>query len=105
MKLPTPLNISGGNPKSADQMLAASMCPYPLGGGILGDALGLEGPTGGFLRRSGVSFYIFMAAVLGGMEQWRLGVRCVAMDTRKRSTLSGGVVAARLGKVDAAVQF
>ena len=49
-----------------------------------------------------------MAAVLDGMEQWRLGVRCVVMDTRRRSTLSGVVVAsaaARPGKVDAAVQL
>jgi len=74
-------------------MTVAIMCRYPLGGGILGDALGLEGPTGSFLRRSGVSFYIFMAAVLGGMEQWRLGVRCVAMGTRRSTTLSGVVVA------------
>ncbi|XP_037441148.1 UNC93-like protein 3 [Triticum dicoccoides] len=34
-----------------------------------------------------------MAAGLGGVEQWRLDVRCVAMDTRRRRTLSGGVVA------------
>ena len=49
-----------------------------------------------------------MAHVLGGMEQWRLGVKCVVMDTRKRSTLSGVVVAsaaARPGKVDAVVQL
>ena len=47
-----------------------------------------------------------MAAVLDGMEQWRLGVRCVVRDTRRRSTLSGVVVASmaeRPGKVDASV--
>ena len=40
------------------------------------------------------------------MEQWRLGVRCVAMDTRRRSSLSGFVVASmaeRPDKVDTAV--
>ena len=31
-------------------MTAAFMCRYPLGGGILGDTLGLEGPTDGFFR-------------------------------------------------------
>ena len=49
-----------------------------------------------------------MAEVLGGMEQRRLGVRCVAMDMRRRSTLSGVVVAlaaTRPGKIDAAVQL
>ena len=57
---------------------------------------------------SGIYFYIFMAAVLGGMGQRRLGVRCVAMDTRRRSTLSGVVVASmaeRPGMVDATVQL
>ena len=57
---------------------------------------------------SGVSFYIFMAATLGGMEQRRLGVKCVVMDTRRRSVLSGVVMAsaaARPGKVDAVVQL
>ena len=47
-----------------------------------------------------------MAAVLDGMERWRLGVRCVAMDTRRRSTLSGIVVASMAewpDKVDASV--
>ena len=47
-----------------------------------------------------------MAAVLDGMEQWRLGVRCVVRDTRRRSTLSGVVVASmaeRPDKVDASV--
>ena len=47
-----------------------------------------------------------MVVVLGGMEQWRLGVRCVAMDTRRRSTLSGVVVASmaeRPDKVDTSV--
>ena len=47
-----------------------------------------------------------MAAALGGMEQRSLGVRCVVMDTRRRSTLSSVVVAsaaARPGKVDEAV--
>jgi len=47
-----------------------------------------------------------MAAVLDGMEQWRLGVRCVVRDTRRRSTLSGVVgasMAERPDKVDASV--
>ena len=47
-----------------------------------------------------------MAAVLDGMEQWRLGIRCVARDTRRRSTLSGVVVASMAewpDKVDASV--
>ena len=47
-----------------------------------------------------------MAAVLGSMEQWRLGVRCMARDTCRRSTLSGIVVASmaeRPDKVDASV--
>ena len=58
------------------------------------------------LRWSGVSFYIVLAAALGGMEQRRLGVRYVVTDTRRRSTLSGVVVGsttARPGKVDATV--
>ena len=60
------------------------------------------------LRWSGVSFYIFLAEALGGMEQRRLGVRCVVTDTRRRSTLSGVVVAsaaARPGKAVATVQL
>ena len=64
--------------------------------------------SGWLLRWSGVSLYIFMAAALGGMEQRRLGVRCVVMDTRRRSTLSGVMVAsaaARPGKVDTSVQL
>ena len=48
VKFPTPPSTSGGNPRSADRMTAAFMCRYPLGGGILEDALGLEGPTVGF---------------------------------------------------------
>ncbi|EMS51121.1 Aquaporin SIP2-1 [Triticum urartu] len=48
VKLPTPLNTSGGNPRSADRMLAAIMCRNPLGGGILGGALGFAGPADGF---------------------------------------------------------
>ncbi|XBI13456.1 hypothetical protein VPH35_140185 [Triticum aestivum] len=35
VKLPTPLNTSGGNPRSADRMLAASMCLTPLGAAFL----------------------------------------------------------------------
>ena len=72
---------------------------------------GLQARGGGVLppfRWSGVSFYIFLAAALGGMEQRRLGVRCVVTDTRRRSTLSGIMVAsaaARLGKADATVQL
>ena len=34
-------------------MTAAFMCRYPLGGGILGDALGLEGPADGFFGGAG----------------------------------------------------
>ena len=48
VKLPTPLNTSGGNPRSADRMLAAFMCRNPLSGGILGGALGFAGPADGF---------------------------------------------------------
>ena len=49
-----------------------------------------------------------MAADLGGVAQWRLGVRCAEMDSRRRVTRSSIMVAsitARLGKVDAAVQL
>ena len=49
-----------------------------------------------------------MAEALGGMDKRRLGVRCVVMDTRRRPTLSGVVVAsaaARSGKVDVAVHL
>ncbi|KAE8778880.1 Peroxidase 70 [Hordeum vulgare] len=45
-----------------------------------------------------------MAVDLDGVEQWRLGVRYVAMDSRRRTTLSGVVVmsmAERPGKVNA----
>ena len=72
---------------------------------------GLQVRGGGVLppfRWSGVSFYIFLAAALGGMEQRRLGVRCVVTDTRRRSTLSGVVVASaavRPGKAVATVQL
>ena len=50
----------------------------------------------------------FFLHILGGMEQRRLGIRCVVTDTRRRSTLSGVVVAsaaARPGKADATVQL
>ena len=55
---------------------------------------------------SGASSYTSMAADLGGVAQWRLGVRWVAMDSRSRTTLSGIVVASmaeRPGMVDASV--
>ena len=84
------------------------MCRYPLGGGILGDALGLEGPADGFFGGAVFLSTYSWRRLLAAWEQWRLGVRCVAMDTRRRSTLSGVVVAsaaARPGKVDAAVQL
>ena len=45
-------------------------------------------------------------ADLGGVAQWRLGVRQVAMDLRTRTTLSDVAVvlmAERPGKVDASV--
>ena len=47
-----------------------------------------------------------MATDLGGVAQWRLGVRWVAMDSCRRTTLSGVVVASmaeRPGKVYALV--
>ena len=47
-----------------------------------------------------------MAAVLNGVEQWRLGIRCVAMNTRRRTMLYGIMVASmqeRSDKVDASV--
>ena len=47
-----------------------------------------------------------MAADLDGVAQWRLGVRWVAMDSCRRTTLSGVMVALmaeRPGKVDASV--
>jgi hypothetical protein len=47
-----------------------------------------------------------MAADLGGVAQWRLGVRCAEMDSRRRRTLSGVMVASmaeRPGKVGALV--
>ena len=53
---------------------------------------------------SGASFYTSMAADLGGVVQWRLGVRWVAMDLRRRTTLSNIMVASmaeRPDKVDA----
>ena len=80
VKFPTPPNTSGGNPKSVDRMTATFMCRHSLGGGILGDAPRARGTSGWLFRWSCVSFYIFMAAVLGGMEQRSRGVKCVAMD-------------------------
>ena len=58
VKLPTPLNTSGGNPRSADRMLAAIMCRNPLGGGILGGALTFTGPTDGFFGGAVLHPYI-----------------------------------------------
>ena len=55
---------------------------------------------------SGASSYTSMAADLGGVAQWRLGVRWVAMDSCRRTTLSGIMVASmaeRPGKVGASV--
>ena len=37
-------------------------------------------------------FILLMAAYLGVVAQWRFGVRCVAMDSRRRTKLSGVVV-------------
>ncbi len=59
-------------------------------------------------RWSGVASTLSSTVGLGGMAQWRLGVRCAEMDSRRRVTLPGVVVAsaaARPGKVDAAVQL
>ena len=53
--------------------------------GSVGEGWGVLPP----FRWSGVSLCIFLAVALGGMEQRRLGVRCVVTDTRRRSTLSG----------------
>ena len=58
--------------------------------------------AGGDKRRSGVSSAPLMTADLGGVAQWRLGVRCAEMDSRRRVTLSGIMVvstAERPGKV------
>ena len=52
--------------------------------------LGLQQPCR--TRRSGASSYSLMAAYLGGVAQWRFSVRCVAMDSRRRTKLSGVVV-------------
>ena len=55
---------------------------------------------------SGASSYTSMAADLGGVAQWRLGVRWVAMDSCRRRKLSGVVVTSmveRPGKVGASV--
>lgn len=78
MKLPTPPSTSGGNPRSADRMTAAFMCRYPLGGGILGVALGLEGPADGFFGGavfiSTYSWWWFSAAWSSGglaSDVWR----------------------------------
>ena len=47
-----------------------------------------------------------MAADLGGAAQWRLGIRCTEMDSRRRRTLSSIMVASmaeRPGKLGALV--
>ena len=52
------------------------------------------------------SFTTSKTADLGGMAQWRFGVRCAEMDSRRRRTLFGVMVASmaeRLGKVGALV--
>ena len=57
-------------------------------------------------RWSGVASTVSSAVGLGGMAQWRLGVRCAEMDSRRRRKLSGVMVASmakRPGKVDALV--
>ena len=53
-------------------------------------------------RWSGVASIVSSTMGLGGMAQWRLGVRCAEMDSRKRRKLSGVLVvstAARPGNV------
>ena len=42
---------------------------------------------------SGASSFTLMAADLGSVVQWRLGVRCLEMDSRRRRQLSGVMVA------------
>ena len=47
-----------------------------------------------------------MAADLGGVVQWRLGVRCLEMDPRRRRTPSGVMVASMVEcpvKVEASI--
>ena len=38
---------------------------------------------------SGASSHTLMAADIGGMALWRLGVRCTEMGSRRRRLLSG----------------
>uniref|UniRef100_M8B2V6 Red chlorophyll catabolite reductase, chloroplastic n=1 Tax=Aegilops tauschii TaxID=37682 RepID=M8B2V6_AEGTA len=45
---------------------------------------------------SGASSYTLMVVDLGGMAQWRLGVRWVAMDSCRRTTMSCVVVASMI---------
>ena len=59
-------------------------------------------------RWSGVASTVSSAVGLGGMAQWRLGIRCVEMDSRRRRKLSGVMVALmveRPGKVGASVML
>lgn len=63
-----------------------------------------RGTNGQLLWWSSASSYTLMTADLGDFAQWRLGVRCTEMDSCRRRTLSGIMVASmaeRPGKVDA----
>ena len=81
----------GGNPRSVDRMTAALWCRFPPGGVILGGAHGLEGLENGDFGGA-VLHLTHLAAEIGGMALWRLGVRCAEMDSRRRRTLSGVMV-------------
>ena len=86
-------------------MTAALLCRFPLGGVILGDVHEPEDQWKASLV-DGSSSYTLMAADLDGMAQWRLGVRRAKMNSRRRRTLSGVMVASmaeRPGKIDALV--
>ena len=47
-----------------------------------------------------------MTADLGGVVQWRLGARCVVLDSRRRGLLSGVMMASmaeRPNKIEASI--
>ena len=73
-------------------MTAARWCRFLLGGVILGGVHGFKGPVDGFFWWSGASSYTSMVADLGGVAQWRLGVRCAEMASRRRRLLSSVMV-------------
>jgi hypothetical protein len=96
---------SGGNPRSDDDGALVSFLPW---GRHSWRYTRDRGTRGRILWWSGASSYTLIATDLDGVAQCRFGVRCGRMDSRRRTTLSGVVVASmaeRPGTVHAIVHL